>query len=181
MSVGINKNGIIDASGSVNKNLISNSYVNTTSSAYGFGGRSFSVTSGTTYTVQARGFVSTASVASGTTLRVYFYKSDWSYCPLVLTISSTTPSTVCGTFTANQTTTLNVTSYSFKAQSTAGDPVTTIWYKAETGSSPTIWVPNSSDSIYIGENIGLVEECISPNVSSITKSGQFLSSNFIEI
>ena len=181
MSLSITKSGIITTSGSVNKNLVANSLINTTSSSYGFASRTVSITEGKTYTISARGYISNAAVASGTTLRVYLYKSDWSYCPIIMSFDSTSAKTQYGSFVANQTTTLTISSYSFKSQSTAGDPVTTIWYKMEEGSTPTVWVPNSSDSIYIGENIGFVEECINPNISSFTKSGQSLATEFIEI
>ena len=171
MSINISKTGILTSSGTVGKNLIANSLINQTSSAYGFGGRSFNITNGVTYTVQARGYISKEAASEGTTLKVYFYKSNWSYCPVILSIDSTSPKTVKATFTADRTITLSVTSYSFKSQSTAGSAVTTIWYKAEEGSTPTIWTPNSSDSIYIGEDIGFAEECINPNIASFTKAG----------
>lgn len=181
MSIQILKQGIIQTSGTVNKNLIPDSWINVTSDLYGYAYRSFNVISGVTYTVQARGFISDAAMRSGTTLKVYFYKPGWSYCPVVLTINSVNEITMCSSFTASETTPLNVASYSFKAASTAGDPVTTIWYKAEEGAVPTVWVPNSADSTYIGENIGLSEGCINPSITSFTKTGQVIAKEFIEI
>ena len=137
---GIMKNDII-----VGKNLVGNSLIKTTSSSYGFASRTVSIESGKQYTLSVKGYISEEAKNDGTTLRIYCYKSDWNYCPLILSISDIKETIVKGTFTATQTTTLHITSYSFLQQSTAGSPVTVEWYKFEEGSKATPWCPNPAD------------------------------------
>ena len=138
--VSIMKNDII-----VGENLVQNSSIKTVSSSYGFANRTVSIESGKQYTLSVKGYVSEDAKNDGTTLKIYCYKSDWSYCPLILTISDTKETIVKGTFTANQTTTLYITSYSYLKQSTAGSPVVVEWYKLEEGSKATPWCPNPED------------------------------------
>ena len=159
MSANFNKNGIItctpidgyDKAGImkndiiVGENLVQNSSIKTVSSSYGFANKTVSVESGKQYTLSVKGYISEDAKNDGTTLKIYCYKSDWSYCPLILTISDIKETITKGTFTATQTTTLSITSYSFLQQSTAGSPVTVEWYKFEEGSKATPWCPNPAD------------------------------------
>ena len=138
--VSILKNDII-----VGENLVQNSLIKTTSSLYGFANRAVFIESGKQYTLSAKGCISEEAKNDGTTLKIYCYKPDWSYCPLILSISDIEETIVKGTFTATQTTTLNITSYSFLQQSAAGSPVTVEWYKFEEGSKATPWYPSPSD------------------------------------
>ena len=159
MSANFNKNGIItctpidgyDKAGImkndiiVGENLVQNSSIKTVSSSYGFANKTVSVESGKQYTLSVKGYISEDAKNDGTTLKIYCYKSDWSYYPLILTISDIKETITKGTFTATQTTTLSITSYSFLQQSTAGSPVTVEWYKFEEGSKATPWCPNPAD------------------------------------
>ena len=138
--VSIIKNDII-----VGKNLVGNSLIKTTSSSYGFASRTVSVESGKQYTLSVKGYISEEAKNDRTTLRIFCYKSDWSYTPLSLVISDIKETIAIGAFTATQTTTLYITSYSFLQQSAAGSPVTVEWYKFEEGSKSTPWCPNPAD------------------------------------
>ena len=159
MSANFNKNGIITCTPIdgfdkvsilkndivVGENLVQNSSIKTTSQSYGFADRVVSIESGKQYTLSVKGYISEEAKNDGTTLRIYCYKSDWRYCPLTLSISDIKETIVKGTFTATQTTTLHIASYSFLQQSTAGSPVTVEWYKFEEGSKATPWCPNPAD------------------------------------
>ena len=159
MSVKFNKNGVINCTPidgydkvsilkndiDIGENLIKNSLINQTSSEYGFANRYASIESGKQYTLSVKGYISEDAKNDGTSLKIYMWKSDWSYCPLILSISDTKETIIKGTFTANQDLTLNITSYSFLQQSTAGSPVTVEWYKLEEGSKATPWCPNPAD------------------------------------
>ena len=159
MSAKLNKNGIVSCTPIdgydkvsilkndiiVGKNLVGNSLIKTTSSSYGFASRTVSIESGKQYTLSVKGYISEEAKNDGTTLKIYCYKPDWSYCPLILSISDIEETIVKGTFTATQTTTLNITSYSFLRQSAAGSPVTVEWYKFEEGSKATPWCSNPAD------------------------------------
>lgn len=142
-------------------NLVSSSLINTTSYKYGFATRTVQIESGKQYTLSVKGYISEAAKNDGTTLKIYAYKSDWRYCPLILSISDIKETIVKGTFTANQTTALNITSYSYLQQSTAGSQVTVEWYKLEEGSVATPWCPNSADVLYsaMGYNNNIEYDC----------------------
>lgn len=160
-------------------NLVKNSLMKTTSSTYGFEIRDVTVESGKQYTFSVNGCISDAAKNDGTTLKVYLYKNDWSYCPLILSISNTTNTTVTGTFTANQSTTLKITSYSFLSQGTAGSPVTINWYKLEEGSKSTPWCPNSADSLYssLGFNSNIESDCSGFGNNGTRSGGLIYNSN----
>lgn len=159
MSAKFNKNGVVICTPidgydkvsilkndiDIGENLIKNSLIKTTSSSYGFANRTVQIESGKQYILSVKGYISEDAKNDGTALKIYIYKSDWTYCPLILTISDTKETIVKGTFTANQTSALNITSYSYLQQSTAGSPVTVEWYKFEEGSKTTPWYPNSAD------------------------------------
>lgn len=138
--VSILKNDIV-----VGENLVQNSLIKTTSSLYGFAYREVSIESGKQYTLSVKGYISEEAKNDGTSLEIFCYKSDWSYCPLILSISDIKETIVKGTFTANQSIVLKISSYSYLRQNTAGSPVTVEWYKFEEGSKATPWCPNPSD------------------------------------
>lgn len=140
--VSILKNDII-----VGENLVKDSLIKTISSSYGFATRTVQIESGKQYTFSVKGYISEDAKNDGTTLKIYVYTSDWKYCPLILSISDTKETIVKGTFTANQTTTLNIASYSYLQQSTAGSPVAVEWYKFEEGTKVTPWCPNPADGL----------------------------------
>ena len=138
--VSILKNDIV-----VGENLIQNSLIKTTSSAYGFGSRTVHIESGKQYTFSAKGYVSEAANNDGTTLKIFMYKSDWTYVPKQLRITSTKETIATGTFTASETLDVRVTAYSILSQGVAGSPVTVEWYKLEEGFKATPWCPSPSD------------------------------------
>ena len=159
MSVKFHKNGVINCTPIdgydkmsilkndiiVGENLVHDSLIRTASSKYGFADRTVSIESGKQYTLSVKGYISKEAKNDGTTLQIYCYKSDWKYCPLILSISDIKETIVKGTFTANQTIDLHITSYSFLQLSTAGSPVVVEWYKLEEGSKATPWCPNPAD------------------------------------
>ena len=138
--VSIMKNDII-----VGKNLVGNSLIKTTTSSYGFANRAVSVESGKQYTLSVKGYISEEAKNDGTTLQIHCCTSDWTYYPLILTISDIKEAVVKGTFTAKYTTTLYIESYSYLQQGTPGSPVTVEWYKLEEGSKSTPWCPSPVD------------------------------------
>ncbi|MBQ0112771.1 MAG: LamG domain-containing protein [Bacteroidales bacterium] len=150
----------LDNNGIGNPNLINNSYVNTTASAYGFGTRTVTLTQGKTYTFTVNGHISDVAASEGTRLKTYIYKTDWSW-SMIADISSTSDTNATITFTAPSTNIFMITSYSFKAQSTAGSNVTANWYKMEEGTKATPWCPSTSDPMYtnLGFNNNIEYDC----------------------
>ena len=148
-------------SGCGGENLVHDSLINETSYEYGFAGRTVHIESGKQYTLSVKGYISEDAKNDGTTLKIYAYKSDWRYCPLILSISDTKETIVAGTFTSNQTIDLVISSYSYLEQSKSGNAVTVLWYKFEEGSKSTPWCPNPSDSLYstLGYNDGIEYDC----------------------
>lgn len=148
-------------SGVGGENLVSDSLINETSYEYGFASRTVQIESGKQYTLSVKGYISEDAKNDGTTLKIYAYRSDWRYCPLILSISDTKETIVTGTFTANQTIDLFITSYSYLEQYKSGNAVTVLWYKFEEGSKATPWCPNPSDALYstLGYNDGIEYDC----------------------
>lgn len=124
-------------------NLCPNSYINETSSAYGFADRRVSLTAGKTYTLIVNGRV----VDGDGGLATYIYNSNWSESNN-RRITNKEDVTFSMPFTPKTTGTYHITSYSFLKQSTAGGNVHVNWYKLIEGSEYSgIWSPSSSDAI----------------------------------
>lgn len=124
-------------------NLCPNSYINETSSAYGFADRRVSLTAGKTYTLIVNGRV----VDGDGGLATYIYNSNWSEANN-RRITNKEDVTFSMPFTPKTTGTYHITSYSFLKQSTAGGNVHVNWYKLIEGSEYSgIWSPSSSDAI----------------------------------
>lgn len=151
------------------RNLIQNSYINQTSSVYGFANRSVEVTNGEVYTFSTMG-----NITNETALRVYIYEPDWSWSKF-LVITSKTPDIQKVSFMAPYSGVLMISAYSFKSQFTSGDNVHVDWYKLEKGSSATPWTPAPedntnlySDKAVIYDVSGFGNNSISGNITDLT-------------
>lgn len=135
-------------------NLISDSYINQTSSSYGFGNKSVSLTQGKTYTLFANGRV----IDGDGNLMVSIYNSALTESGQNNT-KSTSDTTFKIKFTPKTTGSYNITAYSYLTDGNAGGNVHLNWYKLVEGdiTENIDWSPNPSDS----SNWGLDEYDIS--------------------
>lgn len=124
-------------------NLCPNSYINETSSAYGFATRPVNLTAGKTYTLLVNGRV----IDGDGCLATYIFKEDWSEANN-RRITNKEDTTFSMPFTPKTTGTYYICSYSFLEQSTAGGNVHVNWYKLVEGTIYSgIWSPSKSDVI----------------------------------
>lgn len=135
-------------------NLISDSYINQTSSTYGFAIKTVSLTANKTYTLFANGRV----IDGDGNLMVIVYKSDWSQSSQSNTFS-TSDTTFKLKFTPKITGPYSISAYSYLSHGNAGGNVHLNWYKLVEGDidDDIDWSPNPSDS----SNWGLIEYDIS--------------------
>ena len=124
-------------------NLISNSYINQTSSSYEFGDKSVSLTQGKTYTLFANGRV----VDGDGSLAVSIYNSARTENIQNYTKSSS-DATFKIKFTPKTTGSYNINAYSFLSDGNAGGNVHLNWYKLVEGDidENIDWSPNPNDS-----------------------------------
>lgn len=120
------------------RNLVSNSLINETSGAYGFGLRTVDLKKGETYTFSANG--NSAVAAVGAKLRVYVLKLTGTYFESFLEISSNADITESVTFDAPETSKYTIVSYYYPNGAPAGT-VTVNWYQLEHGNVATDYEP----------------------------------------
>ncbi|MBQ8969160.1 MAG: hypothetical protein IJ064_05460 [Bacteroidaceae bacterium] len=151
-------------------NLLPNSIINETSTAYGFGNRSLRLEAGKKYTLSASGVVPT-SLPSNMVLKVYIYRrlqdgdtiengkvvgTDWAERSAACEITANGGAAQTGsvTFEADATCEWHISSYLYDrnhSNGTSGSggtrtaPVTALWYKVEEGETATPWVAADSD------------------------------------
>ena len=124
-------------------NLCPNSFINETSSMYGFGTRRVQLSANHTYTLVVNGRV----IDGDGHLETYIYKPDWTESVNRGTWSKT-DATYSMQITPKTTGTYEINSYSFLKQQTAGGNVHVNWYKLTEGGYPVsgIWSPSPSDT-----------------------------------
>ena len=124
-------------------NLCPNSFINETSSRYGFGTRTVQLSANHTYTLVVNGRV----IDGDGHLETYIYKPGWTESVNRGTWSKT-DTIYSMQITPKTTGTYEICSYSFLKQQTAGGNVHVNWYKLTEGGYPVsgIWSPSPSDT-----------------------------------
>lgn len=129
------------------RNLIVNSKINETSSAYGFGSRSLTINlvAGATYIFTVNGRVDAQAIADTKTLQCYIYENTWTHSSMNFPISSTTDTTQSTMFTPNWTGAYNVSFYLYPSGGSRLGTATVNWAKLEQGNKATDWTPAPED------------------------------------
>lgn len=158
-------------SGIGKENLVPNSYINQTSSSYGFASVSLGtgvLQDGKTYTFTFNGRTNNDKTSNdGKYLCSYIYSTDWAW-----SVSSYTQKiyddTVSVTFTAPSgisSKSVMISSYYYPSEANSGvapaGTCTLNWYKLEEGSIFTPYIPNKNDTLYskLGFNNNIEYDC----------------------
>lgn len=172
--VNINKQGIINSSGSPNPNLAINSVRNIAPiSTYNIANFNTSeeLTASNQYTATIKGTIGENKQFG------LWMGGGYSHCGWftnngngIFTLTFTSPTTVAGN---GSRTAINIYAY----PSSNSNLSSLEWLKLEKGSVPTVWTPNINDDIYVG-NSSFIEN---NDICKIQKQGYIQSPEFIEI
>lgn len=118
--------------------------INETSTYYGFGKRTFYGIAGVTYRLYVNGYISSAALSAGKSLRIFIYDDNWNW-NTTIKITSTSAVTSTVTFVLPTTGTYNINSYVYlepNGQNTAVDGQTAHvnWYRLYRGQEMTSFV-----------------------------------------
>lgn len=160
-------------------NILPDSYMEKTSSKYGFGYREiYDLEPNTDYVFTMKGCCSETAVTNGIYLKATLYTTDWSWDKSV-NIYSTDFDTVSKVFTTPTTIPNGYIALSFYAMDNRttedeNNTVTVLWAKLEQGNVPTDWTPALEDTEKRFSEIEQTAESIATTVKNIKVGGSNL-------
>ena len=166
------------------RNLVLDSYVDVTSSAYGFATRQLSMKleKGVEYTLSFNGRV----VDGNGSIAVYIYTPGWSDA-MSINKKVSVDTTFSATFVPKSTTTYTVECYSFLSPNTHGGNVHINWYKLERGNRATDWSPAPEDMLSTADasatyatktSLSTVEQTVDGLKSTVSSNYTTLNNKF---
>ena len=166
------------------RNLVLDSYVDVTSSAYGFATRQLSMKleKGVEYTLSFNGRV----VDGDGSIAVIIYTPDWSDSKGIFKKVSV-DTTFSATFVPKSTATFVVECYSYLSSQTHGGNVHINWYKLEKGNKATDWSPAPEDMLSTSDaeatyatktSLSTVEQTVDGLKSTVSSNYTTLNNKF---
>ena len=166
------------------RNLVLDSYVDVTSSTYGFATRQLSMKleKGVEYTLSFNGRV----VDGDGFIAVYINTPDWSD-SMAIAKKVSVDTTFSKTFVPKSTTAYVVTCYSFLSLGTHGGNVHINWYKLEKGNKATDWSPAPEDMLSTADasatyatktSVSTVEQTVDGLKSTVSSNYTTLNNKF---
>lgn len=126
------------------RNLVLKSYVNETSSAYGFALRSVDLIAGQEYTFSIKGRSNQVAIDEGKHLAGYLFLDDWSFSKTLI-VDNVNPDIKNITFIAPKTAKYRISSYLYPSSGLRNGEVGVEWYQVEVGNKATDWTPAPED------------------------------------